>query len=143
MELRTPIFPNTYKIEPFRITSPATQAYNCIAWAFGDDTKWYWPTPNNMYYWPKNIPAVEEADSFIRLYSLIGYQVCDTPQFEEGIEKITIFLKNNIPTHAARQLADGTWTSKLGSSNDVSHILESMNGGVYGDALIFMSRPRT
>ena len=35
-----PSFPNSVS-EPFKITSPNDIKYNCIAWACGDDTKWY------------------------------------------------------------------------------------------------------
>jgi hypothetical protein len=140
MQLVIPDFPNTH-FEPFIITSPQTTFYNCIAWAFGDDSKWYWPDPDDMAYWPPNISRTVDINSFIELYNLIGYNVCQSPVLETGFEKIAIFVdSNNIPTHAARQVASGLWTSKLGMEYDIQHTLASMNNGVYGVARVFMSR---
>lgn len=140
MVLQIPEFPNTYR-EPFVITSPQTTAYNCIAWAFGDDTKWYWPDPDEMYFWPINIPRAIEINSFIELYKLIGYEVCKTQEFEDGFEKVAIFIDfHGLPTHAARQLTNGLWTSKLGCEYDIKHSIHSMNNSVYGNAAVFMSR---
>lgn len=133
-------FPNS-QTEPFLITSPQTPSYNCIAWAFGDDTKWYWPDPSHIYYWPKGIPRELTINSFIALYSLIGYQICDTGIPEKGFSKIAIFVDaNNKPTHAARQLLNGFWTSKLGQHIDVQHSINSIEGGDYGNVGVYMKR---
>ncbi len=140
MVLQIPEFPNTSQ-EPFVITSPQTTFYNCIAWAFGDDTKWYWPDPDEMYFWPDNIPRTIEINSFIELYKLIGYEICKTDELENGFEKVAIFVDiNGYPTHAARQLTNGLWTSKLGREYDIKHSIYSMNNSVYGNATVFMSR---
>lgn len=142
MELVIPEFPNSY-IEPFLLTSPETPHYNCIAWAFEDDTKWYWPDPDDIYYWPSEISREITIDSFIELYSLKNYTVCNSSDFELGIEKIAIFTDaNGFPTHAARQLENGLWTSKLGQSNDIQHTIFAMNNSFYGNATVFMSRPK-
>ncbi len=133
-------FPNT-KTAPFMPTSPKTANYNCIAWACGDDTKWYWP--ENNYFWPDDIPFNTELESFIQLFKKIGYEQCRNEDLEEEFEKIAIYTDiNNEPQHAARQLISGLWTSKLGISVDVSHTLFAMAGGYYGDAKVFMKRKR-
>ena len=133
-------FPNT-KISPFILTSPKTGSYNCIAWAYGDDTKWYWPT--NNYFWPEDIPFSVELDSFVKLFEKIGYKQCENEDLEEEFEKIAIYVDaQNEPKHAARQLLDGLWTSKLGTSVDVSHTIFAMEGGYYGDVAVFMKRKR-
>jgi hypothetical protein len=134
-----PSFPNSFE-EPFILTSPITPNYNCIAWAFGDDTKWYWP--ENTYFWPSKIRRKPDIQSFIELYELIGYLVCLDDSLQEGIEKIVIFTdQNNVPTHAARQLKNGNWTSKLGESHDVEHTIKSMHNSFYGNPKVYMSRP--
>jgi hypothetical protein len=44
-------------------------------------------------------------------------------------------------THAARQLPDGQWTSKLGKYVDIEHSApEDVAGGVYGEVMQFMKR---
>lgn len=138
--LSHPDFPNSIA-EPFHITSSFTQIYNCIAWAFGDNTKWYWPDPSHIYYWPPGINRTIELDAFIELYALIGYEVCENGDLVEGVEKIAVFTNNDgIPTHAARQLTNGQWTSKLGQNVDVSHSISGIEGGAYGQAAQFMQR---
>lgn len=66
---------------------------------------------------------------------------------EAGIEKIAIYVDaNGVPTHAARQLADGTWTSKLGEWEDIQHkTLEAMEdsrglGLGYGKVKLILKR---
>jgi len=61
-----------------------------------------------------------------------------------GFEKISIFELNGIITHASRQLQNGLWTSKLGwqpnISFDVSHTINSISNGVYGNVIIYMKK---
>ena len=140
MTFNIPEFPNS-KIEPFYCTSPMTPYYNCIAWAFGDDTKWYWPDSQNIYYWPPEIQRTEKLESFIELFKLTGYQVCESSELEINFEKVAIYTNaQGVPTHAARQLPNGLWTSKLGRAHDISHTLFSMENGPYGNAVVFMKR---
>jgi len=137
-----PQFPNS-KVEPFGITSSHTPTYNCIAWAFDDNSKWYWPDPENTYYWPNEIPREITIYAFIQLFGLINYFVCDDGNLEEDFEKIAIFTDEfDIPTHAARQLENGYWTSKLGQHIDVQHSIKSIEEGAYGMVKIFMKRPK-
>jgi hypothetical protein len=44
--------------------------------------------------------------------------------------------------HAARQLTDGTWTSKLGREIDITHTLPGLEGGEYGRIAMYMRRPQ-
>jgi hypothetical protein len=55
--------------------------------------------------------------------------------------KVAIYADNfNKPTHAARQLDNGFWTSKLGQHFDVTHTIFSMENGVYGNVAFFMRK---
>lgn len=47
-----------------------------------------------------------------------------------------------MPKHAARQLASGRWTSKLGKLEDIDHALHDLEGMLYGAVVLFMKRPR-
>jgi hypothetical protein len=58
------------------------------------------------------------------------------------VEKIAIYALNNLPTHTARQLVTGEWTSKLGEDYDISHTVSCMDGPEYGTAVVYMQRPR-
>lgn len=140
MTFENPKFPNS-RIDPFLLTSPQTPIYNCIAWAYGVIDKWYWPDTSGIYYWPDNIPREERIDSFIELFESIGYKICDDGELEEKFQKIAIYADNlSNPTHSARQLKNGLWTSKLGQSFDVTHTIYSMSDGFYGSVSVFMKR---
>ena len=103
MKINFPPFPNS-KIDPFLITSPQTTHYNCIAWAYGDNTKWYWPDSSGLYFWPADIPREEKIQSFVKLFESIGYEVCDNNDLEKGYLKIALYADSiGNPTHAARQ----------------------------------------
>ena len=117
---------------PWRVTSPASAKYNCIAWAAGDSTRWWWPSPTEVGYWPNQVPRQETVQSFFVLFQLLGFEPCDSALPEAGIEKIALYGKGSRPTHAARQIATGLWTSKLGPLEDIEHSLESLESEVYG-----------
>lgn len=136
------IFPNLL-ISGYSITSPATSEYNCIAWSAGDTEAWWWPDPLYTYYWPSGVPREETLESFIKGFETIGYTVCQNGEYEIGFEKIAIYVDSSgKPTHAARQLDSGSWTSKLGQLEDIEHnSLESIAGQIYGDVTVFMKRP--
>ena len=60
---------------------------------------------------------------------------------ETNFEKVAIYTKGSKPTHMARQLENGKWTSKLGSDEDLEHhTLEGLECDLYGKATIFMKR---
>jgi hypothetical protein len=134
------LFPQL-KVSGYSITSPPTQEYNCIAWAAGDGEVWWWPDPMNIYYWPPQVQRVETIETFIMAYETLGYVVCDTPEYEPGFEKIAIYEKDGKPTHAARQLNSGHWTSKLGRLEDIEHpTLNTLVGSSYGSVAVLMKR---
>jgi len=128
--------------EGYEITSPRDHSYNCIAWAAGDTTRWWWPTDQS--YWPPGLASRETVEAFVELFRGMGYERCDDTSLEAGWEKIAIYAREgNRPTHAARQLPDGTWTSKLGRDVDITHgSLEALHSGVYGDPVVIMRRRR-
>ncbi len=137
------IFPGL-RADTYRVTSARSDAYNCIAWAAGDDQAWWWPDAMETDYWPARAPRAETVEAFVQAYAGLGYERCATPDFEEGIEKIAVYIDaNGVPTHAARQLADGTWTSKLGELEDITHpTLAAISNEAYGTATIFLRRVR-
>lgn len=127
--------------EGFTETSPATAQYNCIAWAAGRTDEWWWPLPLGAYSWPAGIPRTETLDSFLLAFQSLGYTKCEDQKLEPGFERIALFTLDGKPTHAARQLADGFWTSKLGKWIDISHSLNGLVGPMYGEVAAFMKRP--
>lgn len=130
------IFPNLGTSQ-FEITSPQDENYNCIAWAAGEQGFWWWPGR----FWPKDVPAAETRLAFVRAFATKGYEECAGSELEPGFEKISLYEKMGRPKHAARQLPNGTWTSKLGLEYDISHELDGLSGKQYGKPVLFMRRP--
>ncbi len=128
----------------YQITSPQDDKYNCIAWAAGDTTDWWWPdepdSPDSAY-WPPSVPRVETLEAFRDAFTTLGYLPCGDDQLEPGFEKIALFALAGVPKHAARQLPNGRWTSKLGPMEDIVHALQDLAGAVYGSVVLLMKRP--
>ena len=129
--------------EGFQETSPATRQYNCIAWAAGQETQWWWPDPNSAYFWPVGHARTVTLEAFQKAFESLSYQQCAGGTLEEGFEKIAVYALAGKPTHAARQLPNGMWTSKLGKSVDITHLLRGLEGPVYGRVTMFMKRPNS
>ncbi len=104
------------------ITSPRDSFYNCIAWAVQDNVNWWEPDVRGEYYWPEGIPRRYTLDAYLSAYRTIGYEVCENQNIEKGFEKIALYTDNyGVPQHAARQINESKWTSKLGKSFDIEH----------------------
>ena len=127
------------RVGSFVITSPASINYNCIAWAAGCTSRWWWPHADS--YWPSGVPAEETIEAFVKVYATVGYERCDNSELDETYEKIAIYAIEGRPTHAARQLEDGRWTSKLGEGEDIIHeSLEALDCEMYGSAVSYLRR---
>lgn len=128
---------------PFRTTSESTPNYNCIAWAVHETDRFWWPDPHPDAYWPTGVAMEETLDAFVEALASKGFVQCSDPALETGFEKIALYVDQpNHPTHAARQLADGRWTSKLGRGIDIEHeTLNSLEGPTaYGSVARFLKR---
>jgi hypothetical protein len=103
----------------YEITSEATIVYNCIAWAAGDPSQWWdcdedGPIDIPGCYWPEGAKHGTHLDALISAYETRGYSICRDSSLEEGFEKVALYAKEGEWRHAARQLVDGRWSSKLG-----------------------------
>jgi hypothetical protein len=130
--------------ETYRITSPEDPEYNCFAWAANDNTQVWSPTMlGSGVYWPPGIPALANMNGVLDAYVMTGYERCESPDAEDGFEKIAIFADaSGDPRHAARQLPTGSWASKLGDHVDIEHDnLAAVGGDLYGEPAVFMKRP--
>jgi hypothetical protein len=129
-------------------TSDRDTIYNCIAFAAGETHRWWWPIPRRgINYWPRGVPREETVEAFIAAYATMGFNECADGELEPQIEKIALFAKTTrgvlIPTHAARQLDSGEWTSKMGSLEDISHTtVDAPRGPAYGKPVCYLARPR-
>ena len=134
-------FPNL-KAGCFRIASQPTLQYNCIAWAAGTNERWW--EPLRWAYWP---PGLVKSGGTVRhlvlAFEAVGFLTCANGDVELGFEKVAIYSDGEGYTHAARQLENGRWASKLGDLEDIEHnSLNDVAGGDYGAVVGFMRRPR-
>lgn len=143
---------------------PQAGAYNCIAWAAGDpgSARWWWPAPDS--YWPPWAKLREPTvECFVITFRRLGYRVCHSSRPEFAYEKVALYaihrsygaarppeswrdMQGWVPTHMARQLGDGAWTSKCGPCEDITHFtldaLESYGSpsNSYGCPVVYMKR---
>jgi hypothetical protein len=120
----------------YRVISPEDAAYNCVAWAAGRTDTWWQAVPAAGYYWPDNVPWNGRVDSLVRVFESLGFEVCDGDAPEPGYDKVALYGKGDDYEHAARQLSDGRWTSKLGAYKDIEHeTLQALAGEEYGSVV--------
>ena len=124
-----------------RVTSPATPDYNCITWSVGDTDHWWQPGS----FWPVEPPPADYGIGTLEQgFLALGFEDCGGDERLEGdFEKFALYGSSPFYTHAARQLPDGRWTSKLGLSEDIEHDApDHLAGGVYGEVVQIMRRRR-
>lgn len=143
-------------------TSEYDPSYNCIAYAADDDKHWWWPLRKiyhgkekewvdqhrelgKIVYWPEVTEEDVTLESFIEAFGTRGYTTCADGNLEQDFEKIVIYLnEKKEPTHAAKQLEDGKWSSKIGENEDICHTTpDVLNGELYGKPFQYMKRPKT
>jgi hypothetical protein len=130
----------------YRAVSAEDTRYNCIAWAAQDVRRWWWPdvaaVQAGVCHWPTDAAVAETLDAFIQAFQTLGYQPCEEKEPEPGHEKVAIYMNSSgKPTHAARQLTNGRWTSKLGIAEDIEHSLDGLEGELYGTVAQILKRP--
>lgn len=137
------LFPGL-RTTPFRLASPRARNYNCIGFAANDEENWWWPEGDApTIYWPPGAPRELTLNAFSAVFLMLGYTVGGGDTHDPGIEKVALFADSSgTPTHAARQLATGQWTSKLGEAEDIEHDLRALEGEIYGTVAMILTRPR-
>jgi len=136
----TTVFPKL-QASDYEVTSAKTDTYNCIGWAAGV-LEWWEPDQYDTYYWPPKVKREYTVRAYIDALRSVGYQPCGNDRYEDGHEKIALYAdEDGSPTHAARQLQSGQWTSKLGPDEDIEHLtLECLTGGDYGQPVFYLIR---
>lgn len=132
-------------LKRFHFTSIRTPAYNCLAWAIGDDVTWM-----DMYYFKEvyNL-EIKNLDHSVHGYAeclkkYYRFEICNNGDIERGKEKIVLYENNEKDfAHIARQLPNGNWTSKMGRLEDIEHYsVEALSGEFYGKPVLYMQRER-
>lgn len=133
----------------YKITSNETTLYNCIAWALGEDHRWWSPSPVSEDFWPSELPKGDTVDVVRAAFLLCGFEDCESAEPEHGFDKVAFYAAGATFKHVAKQLPSGRWSSKLGSDCDIEHDLTDLirlespyPGYQYGEIAGFMRRPR-
>ena len=83
------------------------------------------------------------VESLVSVFTELGYEPCEDDSLEDGYSKVALYALRGLWKHAARQLPDGRWTSKLGPDEDIEHNdLESLCGPLYGNIYTVMRKRR-
>jgi hypothetical protein len=133
----TDLFPKL-NADNHEITSPKTIKYNCIAWAAGNTDHWWQPG----VHWPMEASRDDYGlGNAVAAFKSLGYEECDDGTPEDGFMKLALYGSSMMYTHAARQLPDGRWTSKLGQLEDITHTTtDVIECGAYGEVVQYMER---
>jgi hypothetical protein len=139
-------FPNLHAGN-YEEKGPADKSYNCIAWAVErTDANWdpkEGDDPEVRYFWPPNAPSDYQVTSLIVALESVGFVICADGSMETGFEKVAIYADGPEYMHAARQLENGKWTSKMGKAERIEHDApEDLIGPRYGHVTKFMKRNR-
>lgn len=135
-----------------RYHSKAVPHYNCLAWAVGDSLHRYWPfeasDPQGVGFdWPAGLPSGETVDAVDAFFRHFGFTPCADATQETGFERVALYVDpndNSVPSHAAWQLEDGRWASKIGRAGiDCLHLTpEAIHSRGTGVVKRFYRRPR-
>lgn len=122
-------------LEDYDLLSPATHAFNCFAWAFGNADSWCCPEdssfPTFEGFITKRLKGTllyerPSEDEFLPMQE-------DRFKYEKGYVKVAVFVKDDDDvSHMSRQLPDGSWISKLGGLGVIRHPLGELEGDCYG-----------
>ncbi|MBK6533519.1 MAG: hypothetical protein IPF99_29195 [Deltaproteobacteria bacterium] len=127
--------------------SDPTEDYNCLAFAANDQGRWWEPyvVPPTIpgVYWPTAVEPDNTVSAWSAALATVGFAPCADDSCDPALVKVALFAIGETATHAARQLLDGRWVSKLGDEADVIHTRASdVGGGGYGEPVCLLARPR-
>src|SRR5262249_40151901 len=106
--------------EEFEVLAAASPSYNCIGWSLGFNNSWVWPVEAGQTVSLYHFDALYRYYGFTRVNKLAYRRQPDH-------DKVVLYAARRAnghitPTHAARQMPDGSWTSKLGSLPLIRHL---------------------
>jgi hypothetical protein len=126
----------------YKITSPRDSRYNCVSYAVGDLTRFWYDVSVKGYYWPCGAGSAETLQGWTKVFEIHGYRETEDRSLEHEYEKVAIYASADGPEHVARQKASGVWTSKMGKGVNMEHTLEALEGKFYGQVVKIMRRKR-
>ena len=80
-------------------------------------------------------------EAFKAAFATLGFEECSDGELEQGFEKVALYASGETPRHAAKQLPNGKWASKLGLEQDIEHqTVNGVSGDRYGTVAIYLKR---
>jgi len=113
--------------------------YNCIAYVLGINNRRWWPATPRCY-WPPGVLIIPIRSTFATVFGQFGYEPCSDGKLEAGCEKIALYELMGVVKHAARQMPDGSWRSKLGLEQLIEHELAGLEHASYGTVAAYFRR---
>ena len=125
--------------EEFEIVERASERYNCIAYAAGDTSKWW--DHNRNHYWPTPATRSNSIESLKEVFVSLGFEQCHDSSAENGYQKVALYEEQGVWKHAAVQIPNGRWRSKMGKGPVIEHRSpESLSDSQYGNVGLYMRR---
>lgn len=136
----TRIFPNLWG-GGYAVIGPPSDQYNCIAYAAGD-TSQHWEDDNPNSYWHPDAKRGTTTADLAVLFRKLGFKKCGGPRLEPKYQKVALYGKQVLWTHAALQTSNGRWRSKLGKEGElIEHgTPDDLIGDEYGRPYMYMQK---
>lgn len=114
------------------IPNSESMEYNCISHTLNINNDISWPFDNNNY-WPVSRNLTKE--SFDKFYEFHGFEKMNLLDFSYDSKyiKVALYTNKGIPTHAAIQVDEFFWESKIGELGIIKHDLFEIEDNVYGE----------
>jgi predicted RNase H-like HicB family nuclease len=116
------VFPDLAHDKHFKVKSPETDTYNCIAWAMGYDNVWVVPVEEIPgYWWPVGATKGMALENLIEAFKFEGFEESDNALPEDGYDKVALYGNDGCWTHASKVVSPNVEHSKFGQSWDGEH----------------------
>lgn len=118
---------------------PASGQYNCVAYAAGDTSQPWSDEPED--YWPPEVARNPSITGLENLFRWLGFKKCRGSRLEADYHKVALYASKGLWTHAALQMPNGRWRSKLGNGVLIEHRTPlSLTGDLYGNVYLYMRK---
>ena len=125
----------------YAIVGVSSGEYNCIAYAAGETDRWWSHEENARCYWPAPAHRTPSIASLVAVFDALGYEPAADDSVESGYVKVALYQRNGEWMHAARQMPNGHWRSKLGPGPLIEHDTPAdLAGELYGIVHCIMRR---
>lgn len=135
-------FGDALKNDPnFKLLSPSTYDYNCIAFAMGMQDRWVDHCSEIPWHWWPPVERGSSVKHLIDAFQYFGFEECgmdDTP--DDLYDKVALYSDIDGWTHAARIVTEGIYHSKFGESYDGCHSRGDVLQAQYGKVCLIMRR---